>query len=107
MDERWIDVLIISFCMLFLIVVILYIHPYGDITGNIVAQGGNVTELDVSSIKSSDFWHGFYGHILIDPATTSTPTSLATGGSMAEFNLTFSCSPPHIFASTQYRSNLN
>ncbi|MBU0469973.1 MAG: hypothetical protein KKA62_04595 [Nanoarchaeota archaeon] len=107
MKGRWIEVMITSVCMLFLTTVVLYIYPPGGITGYIIAQGGNVTEANLSSAKSSDYWHGFYGQILVDPGTTSTPTSLATGGSMTEFNLTFSCSPPHIYASAEYPSNLN
>ncbi len=65
------------------------------------AQGGNVTYLNISARNAtSRYWQGYVGEIMVDSSASSTPSALAKAGELTALNLTFSCTPLHIYATT-------
>jgi len=49
-------------CLIFL-----YMAAYPRVVGNVIAQGGNYTELRITQSSQTDAWYGFYGNLTSSP----------------------------------------
>lgn len=97
---------VISLSFLLLSSLFFFFQPVAEhntLTGSTSAsaQGGNVTYLNITAKNAtSRYWQGFVGEMIVDSSASSTTSALAKAGELTALNLTFSCTPLHIYATT-------